>query len=180
MLKNDVIIDKICRLFQFQTGAESAEQILLEQPPTTLEGLSATHLFNLKLRLVMWAPRQPISMFGILNPSLCGRACIWWSNVTPNLFANVKNIYLTSPDCQQNKVSFLFWFGNAILILMHENTAKVDFESSLQHTVGIMLLLMLILVVVCIDILVSIFLLYVIWFSDRQFMKGIYFRGRNI
>ena len=45
---------------------------------------------------------------------------------------------------------------------MHNNTAKVDFEYSLQHTVVIMLLLMLILVVACIDILVSIFLLYVI------------------
>ena len=130
---------------------------------------------------VMWVlPWQPISMFGIFNPSLCGRACIWWSKVTPNLFANAKNISLTSPDCQQNKVSFLVWFGNAILILMHNNTAKVDFEYSLQHTVVIMLLLMLILVVACIDILVSIFLLYVIWFSDSQFMKGIYFRGRNI
>ena len=175
------LLSKFAGYIQFQTGAESAEQILLEQPPTTLKGLSPTHLFDLKLRLVMWLlPRQPISMFGILNPSLCGRACIWWSNVTPNLFANAKNISLTSPDCQQNKVSFLVWFGNAILILMHENTAKVDFESSLQHTVGIMLLLMLISVVVCIDILVSIFLLYVIWFSDSQFMKGIYFRGRNI
>ena len=127
-----------------------------------------------KIWKVMWVlPWQPISMFGILNPSLCGRACIWWSNVTPNLFANAKNISLTSPDCQQNKVSFLFWFGNAILILMHENTAKVDFESSLQHTVVIMLLLMLILVVVCIDILVSIFLLYVIWFSDSQFIANL-------
>ena len=41
---------------------------------------------------------------------------------------------------------------------MHEITAKVDFESSLQHTV----IIMLIFVVVCIDILVSIFLLYLI------------------
>ena len=91
------LLTKFARYIQFQKGAESAEQLLFEQQPTTLEGLSPTPLFDLKLQLVMWVlPRQPISMFGILNPSLCGRACIWWSNVTPNLFANAKNTSLTS------------------------------------------------------------------------------------
>ena len=47
------LLSKFAGYIQFQTGAESAEQILLEQPPTTLKGLSPTHLFDLKLRLVM-------------------------------------------------------------------------------------------------------------------------------
>ena len=159
MLKNDVIIDKICTLYSISKRRRISRTIAIWATTHNFGGSVFHPCLWLKLRLVMWVlPRQPTSMFGILNPSLRGRACIWWSNVTPNLFANAKNISLTSPDCQQNKVSFIVWFGNAILILMHEITAKVDFESSLQHTV----IIMLIFVVVCIDILVSIFLLYLI------------------
>ena len=47
------LLTKFARYIQFQKGAESAEQLLFEQQPTTLEGLSPTPLFDLKLQLVM-------------------------------------------------------------------------------------------------------------------------------
>ena len=43
------LLTKFAGYIQFQTGAESAEQMLLEQQPTTLEGLSPTHLFDFEV-----------------------------------------------------------------------------------------------------------------------------------
>ena len=62
---------------------------------------------------------------------------------------------------------------------MHEKKRQqVDFESPTSRCNGHAPLNAV--VVFCTNILVSIFLLHVIWSSDRQYMKMIYFRRRNI
>ena len=188
MLKNDVIIDKICRLYSISNRGRISWTNSIGATTHKFGGSFSHPSLWLKLRLVMWVlPRQPISMFGILNPSLCGRAVLASGGQTwrpiylqmPKIPPSQVIIIQPSPDCQQTKVPFLVGFENAVLILMHEKKRQqVDFESPTSRCNGHAPLNAV--VVFCTNILVSIFLLHVIWSSDMQYMKMMYFRGRNI